>query len=281
MDVIAHRGLRHERPENSLDAISAALQLSGIHGVEFDVELTRDGRAGGLHQETFVPNADFTALEPAARNYTSRDWVIERSASDIAQLDVGSWMGAEFAHLRVPTLNEVLALVSGSTVAYVELKDATYWRRRRDATRPAQIVAAALADLLAFRGAVNIISFNPEILRLMRETAPHIPTTLALWTEWQARIPDAIDAAQRCGASTVSCPDVILLKDPEWVQRVHERGMMIHAYPVSPARGELEFNRWTAESQVTVWRDLQSMGVDAILSDFARETLSEVGRTCQ
>jgi glycerophosphoryl diester phosphodiesterase len=273
MDVIAHRGLRHERPENSLDALSAALQLPGLHGVEFDVELTRDGVAMVLHQETVVPNADFSSVEPAARNYTSRDWVIERSANEIAQLDAGTWMGGEFAHLRVPRLREVLELPWQGKVAYVELKDATYWSQERDSTRPARMVEAALADLLAFRGEVNVISFNPEILRLLRETAPHIPTTLALWTEWQERISEAVDEARRCGASTLSLPDLIVLKDPEWVHRVHQHGMKVHAYPVSPARGEPAFTNWTPDTQVTTWRELQRIGVDAILSDFARETL--------
>ena len=276
IDVIAHRGLRHEKPENSIDAISAALQLPAIHGVEFDVELTGDGLPIVLHQETVVPSADFTRVEPAARDYTSRDWVIEHSAYDVAQLDVGSWMGAEFAHLRAPTLKQVLELPWRSTVAYIELKDATYWAQERDTTRPARIVESALADFLAFKGSVNVISFNPEILSTLRERVPHIPTTLALWTEWRSRAGEAVTEAQRCGASTVSLPDIVVLQEPAWVQIVHQRGMKIHVYPVSPARGEPEFNNWTPDSQSKKWTELQLLGVDAIISDFARETVAEV-----
>jgi glycerophosphoryl diester phosphodiesterase len=54
--IIAHRGLRHEHPENTRDAIAAALRCPGIHGVEFDVELTRDRQPVVLHQETVVPD---------------------------------------------------------------------------------------------------------------------------------------------------------------------------------------------------------------------------------
>lgn len=89
VDIIAHRGLRHERPENSLPAISAALELPGIHGVEFDVELTKDGKSVVLHHETVVRNADGSRVEPAIRNYTSRDWVIEASAEQVLKLDAG------------------------------------------------------------------------------------------------------------------------------------------------------------------------------------------------
>ncbi|MEY4667695.1 MAG: hypothetical protein RL518_394 [Pseudomonadota bacterium] len=276
IDVIAHRGLRHEKPENSIDALSAALQLPTLHGVEFDVELTGDGLPIVLHQETVVPSADFTRVDPAARNYTSRDWVIQYSAHEVSQLDVGSWMSAEFAHLRAPTLKEVLELPWRSTVAYIELKDATYWAQECDATRPAQIVEAALTDLLAFKGSANVISFNPEILLTLRQRAPHIPATLALWTEWRSRAGEAVTEAQRCGASTLSLPDSIVLQEPEWVHILHQHGMKIHVYPVSPARGEPAFNNWTPDSQIKKWRELQMLGVDAIISDFARETVAEV-----
>jgi glycerophosphoryl diester phosphodiesterase len=274
IDVIAHRGLRHEKPENSLDAVSAALQLEGISGVEFDVELTRDGKAMVLHQETVVPNAEFTALEPAPRNYTSRDWVIERRASEIALLDAGSWMSAEFVQVKVPTLREVLELPWRNTVAYVELKDATYWGSERELARPARVIEAVLTDLVGFRGALNVISFNPEILRILHTRASHIPTTLALWTtDWQGYPAEALDEARRCGASTVSLPYQMVLHDPDWVARARYRGIKIHAYPVSPARGEPDFDRWISETQVEIWHKLQRIGVDAILSDFARETL--------
>jgi glycerophosphoryl diester phosphodiesterase len=273
IDVIAHRGLRNEKPENSLAAISEALKLQGIHGVEFDVELTRDKQPVALHQETVVPNSDFTCIEPAARDFISRDWVIETFAETVLKLDAGSWMGSEFAYLKVPALKEVLELPWGQTTAYVELKDATYWGKR-DTSRPAQIVEAALPYLTAFSGPINVISFNPEILRELRSKATHIPTTLALWTEWRARIGEAITAAKNCGASTISLPDIVVLEDPNWIQAVHQQTISIHVYPVSPARGEPEFLNWTASSQVNKWQNLNKLGVDAIISDFARETLS-------
>jgi glycerophosphoryl diester phosphodiesterase len=185
-------------------------------------------------------------------------------------------MSAEFAHLRVPTLKEVLELPWRSTTAYIELKDATYWAQERDATRPARIVASVLADVLAFKGSVNVISFNPEILRTLRDLAPHIPTTLALWTEWQSRAGEAVTEAQRCGASTLSLPDIVVLQEPAWVHIVHQHGMKIHVYPVSPARGEPDFDSWTPDSQIKKWTELLLLGADAIISDFARETMAEV-----
>jgi glycerophosphoryl diester phosphodiesterase len=269
--VIAHRGLRNEKPENSIDAIDAALRLPAVQGVEFDVELTRDQQLVVLHQETLVPSPDGSRVELASRDFVSRDWVIETLAEDVVKMDAGSWMDAAFAHVKVPTLEDVLRLPWGQITAYVELKDATYWGRR-DVSRPDQVVDAALPHLTTFPGSIHIISFNPEILRRLQAQAPTIATTLALWTEWRSRINEAVAEAKRCGASTISLPDLMILDDHDWIKVVHESGLKIHAYPVSPARGEPEFLAWTAKSQADTWRCLYQLGVDAILSDFARET---------
>lgn len=271
--IIAHRGLRHEQPENTRDAIAAALRCPGIHGVEFDVELTRDKQPMVLHQETVVPDEQLSRVGPASRDFTSRDWVIEVDAATVSKMDAGSWMGDHFAHLKVPSLKGVLNLPWAGRTAYIELKDATFWGRR-DLSRPREVVAAALPLLRSFGGAMNVISFNPEILRVVREEMPEVPTTLALWTEWRAKMREAMDEAKGCGASTISLPDILVLENPEWVLEAHERGVALHVYPVSPARGEPEFLHWTPESQIAKWRELHRLGVDAILSDFGRETVA-------
>jgi len=273
--IIAHRGLRDERPENSLDSVEAAIALPGIHGVEFDVEVTRDGRCMVLHQETVVPCPDFKRIELARRDFVSRDWVGESRADDVAKLDAGSWMGAEFTGVRVPSLEEVLGLPWGPIVPYVELKDPTFWGER-DPLRPRRVVEAALPHIRSFSGAITIISFNPEILREVRSECPNIATTLALWTEWKHRGVEAIGQAKSCGASTISLPDTMLLEDTSWLRVARDNGLQVHVYPVSPARGEPEFVYWTAESQKNTWRQLEQLGVDAILSDFARETVREL-----
>lgn len=270
--IIAHRGLRNEFPENTTEAISHALSLP-LHGVEFDVELTADGVPVVLHQETLVPDSAFTRLELATRDYVSRDWVIERSLEEIKALDAGSWMGQQFKNLRIPSMEEVLGLNWSSISAYVELKDATYWRESRDINRPKLVVDAVLPSLRSFKGTINVISFNPEILRLISELAPRVGKTLALWTEWQSRIPEAIAEAIRCEASAISLPDTVVLAEPDWVTAAHRSNIELHVYPVSPARGEPEFNDWTAESQAPKWKQLGDLKVDAILSDFARESV--------
>lgn len=280
MKIIAHRGLRAEHPENTIPAIEAALCLP-VHGVEFDCELPREGSLVVVHQETVEPDDAFQSLRLARRDYTARDWVIEHSAEEITRLDAGSWFRTASQAsppnvVPVPTLPEVLKLPWNEKVAYVELKDATFWHapEKRDFDRPRRVVDAALPALQEFAGKVCVISFNPEILAELKKRDSSIPITLALWTEWQSRIPEAIDLAQQCGASAISLADLMILEAPEWVARGQEAGLEVHAYPVSPARDEPEYSNWTPASQEAKWRALREYGVDALLSDFARESLT-------
>jgi glycerophosphoryl diester phosphodiesterase len=84
---------------------------------------------------------------------------------------------------------------------------------------------------------------------------------------------EAVDEARNCGASSISLPDLLVLEDPNWIEVAHRSDLKIHVYPVSPARGEPEFSTWTPESQRGKWRRLEQIGVDGLLSDFARETV--------
>jgi len=272
--IIAHRGARNEFPENTIPSISAALAISGISATEFDVELTKDKKGVVAHQETVIPDAEFVRIEYASRNYTSRDWVSQYSKDQIIKLDAGSYMARKFDSVRIPTLQQVLELNWGSQVACIELKDATFWSDQPDLTRPRQVVAAVIDDLRNFSGQLNVLSFNPQILLELHTLAPGIPTTLALWTEWQSRRADAIRLAVTSAATTITIADFLVLDDPDWVKDCHQAGLQIHVYPVSPTRGESEFESWTAESQNVKWLKLAQLGVDGLVTDFPRQTVA-------
>ena len=51
MDIYAHRGSSGTHPENTIAAFHEAARLP-IHGVEFDVHLTKDGELVVIHDET-------------------------------------------------------------------------------------------------------------------------------------------------------------------------------------------------------------------------------------
>lgn len=271
--IIAHRGLRSELPENTVVSIGAALDIPAIYGVEFDVEISADGQALVLHQETLVPNQNFTRLELAPRDFTSRNWVATRKAADIARLDAGSWLNPAFAAYTVPLLSEVLGLNWRDKIVYAELKDPSYWGQR-NSSYAKEIVTAALPPILSSGHRASIISFNPEILRLTHELAPQVPLVLALWTEWIGRKEEALRLAQQLGATAIMPTEIMAIEDPSWVIRAHDTGLEFLVYPVSPTRNEPEYDGWTASAQHRKWVQLTALKVDGIITDFSRAAIA-------
>jgi glycerophosphoryl diester phosphodiesterase len=274
--VIAHRGLRSEAPENTLASFERALKLPALHGIEFDVELTADNQAVVVHQETVIPDEHFQRLLPASRDFTSRDWVGTHACREIVGLDAGSWFDPTFSAERIPTLDRVLSLPWGSVVPFIELKDATFFGRP-DPDRPKRIVDTAYSALARYTGTLRVMSFNPAVLSEVKARLNGIVTALELWTEWSEKEEQAVEQALACGASYVSVPEKMVLERPQWVSVAHSRGLGILVYPVSPALGEPEHEAWTPESQVSTWRKLRELGVDALMSDFARQALLDHG----
>jgi len=116
--IIGHRGASAEAPENTLAAFQAAIE-TGADGVEFDVQLSRDGVPVVIHDATLMR----TGLRP--------ERVADLTADELGRVDVGTWFNlkmpklarAEFAAEAVPTLAQVLELCRGlSGPIYIELK---------------------------------------------------------------------------------------------------------------------------------------------------------------
>ena len=97
MQVIGHRGASAEAPENTMTAFARALEL-GADGFEFDVQLTSDNQPVVIHD----------AMLERTTNGTGP--VFASSLDQVRALDAGTWFNPDFAHERVPLLEDVLAL---------------------------------------------------------------------------------------------------------------------------------------------------------------------------
>ncbi|MFT4558271.1 MAG: glycerophosphoryl diester phosphodiesterase [Planctomycetaceae bacterium] len=96
---IAHRGLLHHAPENTLPAFATCLELR--MGFELDIRTTKDGHLIVLHDD----NVERTTNGPARS-------VREMTLAELKRLDAGSWFDVAFAGERIPTLEETLAHVA-------------------------------------------------------------------------------------------------------------------------------------------------------------------------
>lgn len=108
--LVAHRGAMHAVPENTIAAFERAIEL-GADVLEVDVRLTKDGRLVVVHDATLARTTD------GAGRVSEQNW------EEIRRLDAGAWFGPEHTGLRVPLLEEILALAKGRATVLLDLKE--------------------------------------------------------------------------------------------------------------------------------------------------------------
>ncbi len=160
MKLFAHRGVSGEAPENTLAAFKAAAE-SGAHGIELDVQLTKDGQIVVIHDETIDRTTNGTG------------YVKDMAWEQLRTYDAGSWFHPSFQGESIPSLEEVLDVVTAhhdSMIINIELKN--------DQIDYPQLEEKVL-ELLNEKGMIEqtiISSFNPESLKRVRELDPDIET---------------------------------------------------------------------------------------------------------
>jgi glycerophosphoryl diester phosphodiesterase len=134
---LAHRGDWRAAPENTLEALQAAMRVPGCDGVEFDVRLSRDGVPVLLHDATLAR--------------------VQHVRQEVDRLDA-----ADLAGHGIPRLDEVLAALPGAWMD-IELKGDDHGE-------------ATAAVLRSARGAepttAVISSFEPPALAAMGDRLP-------------------------------------------------------------------------------------------------------------
>lgn len=152
----AHRGLHGPGvPENSLSAFRAAIDAG--HGIELDVQRTRDGPAVVFHDYTLD-------------RLTDRQGPV--AALDIAAIEAIRLKGSAD---RIASLGRVLELIAGRAPLLIEIK-----ARNRD-YRP--LCAGVSRDLHAYVGPVAVMSFNPRVVHWFSRHDPAILRGLVVTEE--------------------------------------------------------------------------------------------------
>ncbi|MFI8685891.1 glycerophosphodiester phosphodiesterase [Rossellomorea sp. NPDC077527] len=193
MKLFAHRGVSGEAPENTLAAFKAAAE-SGAHGIELDVQLSKDGQIVVIHDETIDRTTNGTG------------YVKDMTWEQLRTYDAGSWFHPSFKGESIPSLEEVLDVVTAhhdSMIINIELKN--------DQIDYPQLEEKVL-DLLDEKGMKEqtiISSFNPESLRRVRQLDPDIEIGF-LFEGIPANILDRIKPLQvnalHCDASFAQSP---------------------------------------------------------------------------
>jgi len=109
--IAGHRGAKALAPENTMPSFEKAVEL-GVHGLETDVWMTKDGVLMLMHDGDVSRTTNATG---SIRDYTY---------NEIREFDAGIKFSEEYKGVKVPTFDEFLEFVKGKDLMLnVEIKD--------------------------------------------------------------------------------------------------------------------------------------------------------------
>jgi glycerophosphoryl diester phosphodiesterase len=244
MQVLGHRGSRAPGPENTIEAVDAALR-AGADGIEIDVRRSADGDLVCIHD----------ARIPA--RLTGRA-VIRRSTRELGRLGV-------------PTLTDVLDMWDGRGRIILEVKNQP---GQPDFDAPREQTAQALIGLLRARGldrdpthtpttpgAVTVSSFDWFAIEAVRDAGMAVGT--AFLTMPRMSVSGGIAYVRSAGHQELHAHVSSVLGAPLVPERARAAGVGLVA--------------WTVVS-VADAEQLRDAGVDAVICDDPAEVARTLGR---
>jgi glycerophosphoryl diester phosphodiesterase len=233
--IVAHRGASSSLPDNTIAAFDAAA-LAGADIVELDVRCTLDNTLVVLHDPTVsIPDGN-------------RANVHELTFADLRGIDAAAGRGPK---LRVPTLAEALAAISGRAGVDIEIKNIPGEPGYDgDRERIAEQVVKLL-DEIPFDGALLVSSFHPGSIARVRERSPATVTGFLSPAALDPR--SALDLAVGQGHAFVLPPaDIVEAAGEEFAAACRAAGVRL--------------GTWTVDDPDRIAR-LFSMGVDAVATN--------------
>lgn len=205
--IIGHRGGAAGFPENTLAAFKKAVEL-GADGVEFDVQLSKDGEVVVIHDELID------------RTMTGSGLVKEHTLKELRQMSAGEFFSPDFKSEKIPTLAEVLEVVQDLEVINIELKNYLPYPKLEEKV-------LKLVDQFEIREKVIISSFNHYSLQKIKKLQPEIRTGALL----MAKIINPADYAFKRAFNALHLH--FLTADQEIIDKSHFMGMQVNVYTVN------------------------------------------------
>ena len=236
--VYAHRGGAGLAPENTIPAFDNGLAL-GADGVEFDVQLSKDGCVVICHDPTVDRTTDGTGA------------IADLTAAEMAALDAGFRFSRDGAFpfrgqgIGVPTLRGVLERFPQATLL-VELK----------ASDPK--LAQAVIDEVRAHAAierVTIGSFHQGALDAVRACEPRIRTG-ADTDEIKNELTRALmePSPRRRSFHSFQVPELFAgtrVVTPEFIERAHTAGVTVIVWTVNAEDDIIRLLEWGIDGLIT------------------------------
>ncbi len=246
--IVAHRGASYDAPENTLAAFRLAWKKNA-DAIEGDFYLTADQQIVCIHDRTTTRTApDQPELS-----------VAESTLEELRAVDVGSWKNARFADERIPTLEEVLAIVPDRKQIFVEIKCGPeilpVLNKQLAASKldPEQITLICFTESVVTEARTTMPQYRANWLTGYRQKTESSP--------WTPSVDDVLKTLSRSNATGLGSQGNLKVIDAKFVDRVRQAGFGFHV--------------WTVNDPGAA-RTFQSLGADSITTDrpaFIRKAL--------
>ena len=232
---IGHRGASGRFPENTLSSFRAAIE-AGAEMCELDVQMTRDGVAVVIHDDTVDRTTD------------RRGPVAGLTLAELKRLDAGIWFDRKsggdrkFTGERIPTLDEVLAAVKDRCALNIELKAKNSERQVCELMRKYRVLDTSTSTMPSM-----ISSFEWDLLWRAREIEPEIRIGMLAEKKPERLIAEAIE--RRVAAINPRFD----LATADFCAQAHRSGLKVYV--------------WTVDAPEAM-RALAENGVDGIMTNY-------------
>ena len=227
----AHRGFSGMYPENTLLAFEKACQLPGCHGIELDVQLTKDGECVIIHDEE---------LDRLCHN--GKGWVKDYTLEELKKFDVSYIYKDQYGPQQIPTLREYFDLVKDhDIVTNIELKTSFF------EFRGIEEKVIALIEEYGIKDSIIISSFNHYTIKRVKEICPDIKCGL-LTATWMCN-PGRY--TKETGAEAYH--PIYLSLNEDVVKELKQHDIAIHT--------------WTVDEEEDI-RRMAELGADIIISNY-------------
>lgn len=267
---IAHRGASGYAPEHTIAAYRLALEQRADF-VEPDLAVTKDGVLICLHDDTLERTTNIANVFPnrpssnvpgrgPAKRWLANDFTLE----EIRKLDAGSWFGAKFAGLRVPTFEEMIEVVRGKAGLYPELKSPPLYTARgidMEKIFVGVVKKQRLHTAESLKATPAIIqSFDEATIRRVAVDLPTIPRVFLT-----SKDEDVIDARLKelaKFATGIAPEKAVIARHPEMVKAAHAAGLTVTSWTF---RADEKTAFPTVRDEMAYF--LYTLGIDALFTN--------------
>ena len=212
IEIWGHRGAFDFAPENTLVSFQMAVDM-GAHGIELDIQLSKDGEIVVIHDETID------------RVSSGRGYVKDYTLSELKRMNFNKRGLTEPLFMEIPTLAETLELLENTeTDINIELKTGIIFYEGIEKK------ALRVAEIFGMSNRIVWSSFNHYSVQTVKKLAPYARTALLCG----GGILTTGEECEKTGAEALH-PGIHQLRYHQLVDDCYRRGVKVRPYTVNTA----------------------------------------------